>query len=105
MEAGFLRPVVGETKEPPRTVYGDVAWEREVPATGDQVPPAVFPHWFHRIRFACSVCHPAITQMKKVASGINMEGIRTGKFCGACHNGKVAWAVAFDTCNRCHPAP
>ena len=97
----FYVQALGEPGEPPRTVYGDVVWERQAMA-GDQVPVAVFPHWFHRVRFACSVCHPAITQMKKGGSGITMEGLRAGKFCATCHNGKIAFFVSFETCSRCH---
>jgi len=98
----FYVQALGQPVEPSRIVYGDVAWERQAPSGGDQVPAAVFPHWFHRIRFACSVCHPAITQMKKGGSGITMEGLRAGKFCARCHNAKIAFFVSFETCSRCH---
>ena len=63
--------------------------------------PAVFPHWFHRIRFRCKVCH-ADLGFKFQAGGndINMLKIIDGQFCGACHNGDVAWGI--ENCGLCH---
>lgn len=101
----FYVQSLAESREMPDSVYGNVVYSREMLAQGTPTPPAVFPHWFHRIRFACFVCHPAITQMKKGASGMTMDGIREGKFCGKCHDGNIAWEVGFNTCNRCHVGP
>jgi c(7)-type cytochrome triheme protein len=81
-------------------VEGDIVFKRDSGEGG--TPPAVFPHWFHRIRYKCYACHPAVFEMKAGANAITMDAIREGKFCGACHNGKVAWEAGFDTCNRCH---
>jgi c(7)-type cytochrome triheme protein len=81
-------------------VEGDIAFTRK--GGGDGTPPAVFPHWFHRIRYKCYACHPSIFEMKAGANAITMDAIREGKFCGTCHNGKIAWEVGFDTCSRCH---
>ncbi len=64
------------------------------------VKPVVFPHWFHRIRFKCKVCHEDIFILKKGANDINMEKIISGKYCGKCHNGLIAWAPLY--CDRCH---
>ena len=81
-------------------VDGDVVFKREGGEGG--VPAAIFPHWFHRIRYKCYACHPTPFEMKTGTSKITMDAIGEGKFCGACHNGKVAWAASFETCNRCH---
>jgi len=81
-------------------VEGDMVFKRQEGAAG--TPPATFPHWFHRIRYKCYACHPGVFEMKAGANAITMDAIREGKFCGACHNGKIAWEVSFDTCNRCH---
>ena len=79
---------------------GDIVFERQAQ---QETPPAVFSHWFHRIRFRCYVCHPAIFPMKAGGGpAIKMDDIRAGKYCGACHNGKTAWEASFDTCMRCH---
>lgn len=64
------------------------------------VKPVVFPHWFHRIRFKCKVCHEDIFILKKGANDINMTKIMNGQYCGKCHNGLVAWAPLY--CDRCH---
>jgi c(7)-type cytochrome triheme protein len=82
-------------------VDGDIVFKRK-PGEGGETPPAVFPHWAHRIRFKCYACHPSIVEMKAGANAITMDAISGGKFCGVCHNGKIAWEVGFNTCPRCH---
>jgi len=63
--------------------------------------PAVFPHWYHRIRFACKVCHADLGfKFKAGGNEINMAKIIDGQFCGACHNGEISWSV--ENCNMCH---
>lgn len=81
-------------------VDGDIVFKREGGEGG--VPASTFPHWFHRIRYKCYACHPTPFEMKAGANKITMDAIGEGKFCGACHNGKIAWAASFETCNRCH---
>ena len=88
---------------PGYSLYGDFVFQREKPDSS--ASPAVLPHWFHRIRYACSVCHPAIAPMEHKPGLITMEKIGQGQFCGACHNGKTAFAVSFETCTRCHSGP
>lgn len=63
--------------------------------------PVVFPHWFHRVRFRCKVCH-ADLGFKFQAGGndINMLKIIDGEYCGACHDGDIAWSV--ENCDLCH---
>lgn len=82
-------------------VEGDILFQRKEQADKN-TPPAQFPHWAHRIRFKCYVCHEAIFQMKAGANAVSMDAIQEGKFCGACHDGKTAFAVGFETCQRCH---
>ena len=79
--------------------YGDIVINNYSDAAG--MRPAVFPHWFHRVRFRCKVCH-ADLGFKFQAGGneINMVKIIDGQFCGACHNGEIAWSV--ENCNFCH---
>jgi c(7)-type cytochrome triheme protein len=81
-------------------VDGDIVFKREGGEGG--VPASTFPHWFHRIRYKCYACHPTLFEMKAGANKITMDALQEGKFCGVCHNGKVAWAASFETCNRCH---
>jgi c(7)-type cytochrome triheme protein len=84
---------------PAQAEYGDVVINNFSDGAG--MRPAVFPHWFHRIRFRCKVCH-ADLGFKFQAGGnqINMVKIIDGEFCGACHNGEIAWSV--ENCNMCH---
>lgn len=79
--------------------YGDVVINNYSDEAG--IRPAVFPHWFHRIRFRCKVCHSDLGfAMKAGGNDINMLKIFDGEFCGACHNGQVAWGV--ENCILCH---
>ena len=80
---------------------GDITFTRKEAGTED-IPPAIFPHWAHRLQFRCHVCHDAITVMKAGANPITMEAIQQGKYCGACHNGRTAFQATFETCPRCH---
>jgi c(7)-type cytochrome triheme protein len=88
---------------PQAAEYGDVAFTRSTAATGtEDVPPAVFPHWVHRMQYKCQACHEAPFKMKAGANPVTMDAIQAGQSCGICHNGKVAFESNFDTCQRCH---
>jgi c(7)-type cytochrome triheme protein len=79
--------------------YGDVVINEFSDEAG--MRPVVFPHWFHRIRFRCKVCHGDLG-FKFEAGGneINMLKIIDGEYCGACHDGDVAWSI--ENCDLCH---
>ena len=81
--------------------YGDIVINNYSEEAG--MRPVIFPHWFHRIRFRCKVCH-ADLGFKFEAGGneISMLKIIDGEYCGACHNGEVAWSV--EICSLCHSA-
>ncbi len=82
-----------------RAEYGDVVINNYSDAAG--MRPAIFPHWFHRVRFRCKVCHSDLGfKFKAGGNDINMVKIIDGQFCGACHNGDIAWSV--ENCNLCH---
>ncbi|MDZ4253062.1 MAG: c(7)-type cytochrome triheme domain-containing protein [Sulfuritalea sp.] len=84
-----------------RAEYGDVVINNYSDAAG--MRPAIFPHWFHRVRFRCKVCHADLGfKFKAGGNEINMVKIIDGQFCGACHNGELAWSV--ENCNLCHSA-
>lgn len=89
---------LGVVQEEGRAEYGDIIMNLE--AEKAQMPPVVFPHWFHRIRFKCKVCHENIFVMRGGANHVTMIEIIKGNFCGKCHNGRVAWAPLY--CDRCH---
>jgi len=84
-----------------RAEYGDVVMNNY--ADGAGMRPVVFPHWFHRVRFRCKVCHTDLGfKFKAGGNEINMLKIIDGQYCGACHNGMVAWSV--ENCDLCHSA-
>ena len=86
---------------PAAAEYGDVLIDRQ--STKEGMRAVVFPHWFHRIRFRCKVCHSELGfKMRAGANLVQMNDIINGKFCGMCHNGQVAWAP--DRCDLCHSA-
>jgi c(7)-type cytochrome triheme protein len=79
--------------------YGDVVLNKRADKEG--VRPVVFPHWFHRIRFRCKVCHFELGfKMRVGANDVRMADIADGKFCGMCHNGEIAWGA--ERCDLCH---
>ena len=90
--AGFFAPHA-------RAEYGDIVINNYSDASG--MRPAVFPHWFHRVRFTCKVCHSDLGfKFQAGGNDINMVKIIDGEFCGACHNGEIAWSI--ENCNFCH---
>jgi c(7)-type cytochrome triheme protein len=83
----------------PFAEYGDVVLNKRSEKEG--VRPVIFPHWFHRIRFRCKVCHSELGfKMRAGANDVLMADIIDGKFCGMCHNGQVAWGP--ERCELCH---
>jgi len=78
---------------------GDVILNKRAEANG--MRPVIFPHWFHRIRFRCKVCHTELGfQMRAGSNEVTMKEIVEGKFCGMCHNNQIAWGP--ENCHRCH---
>jgi c(7)-type cytochrome triheme protein len=81
--------------------YGDVVMNNYSDEAG--MRPVIFPHWFHRVRFRCKVCHADLGfKFKAGGNEINMLKIIDGEYCGACHDGEIAWSV--ENCNLCHSA-
>lgn len=68
----------------------------QVAATG----PTKFSHKKHIAKRQCGACHP---QLYKIGQSniTGMAAMEEGKSCGACHNGKEAFAIG--KCSRCHP--
>jgi c(7)-type cytochrome triheme protein len=101
LAALFLAALLGAVALDVRAEYGDVVINNYSDAAG--MRPVVFPHWFHRIRYRCKVCHADLGfKFKAGGNEINMVKVIDGQFCGACHNGEVAWNV--ENCNMCHSA-
>ncbi|MDH3972979.1 MAG: hypothetical protein OEV42_01750 [Deltaproteobacteria bacterium] len=86
---------------PVNAEYGDIIMNRSASSMRKAgVKDVLFPHWFHRIRYKCKVCHEDIFILKAGANNIDMNMIMNGEKCGACHNGIIAWEPLY--CDRCH---
>ena len=84
---------------PAHAEYGDVVLNNRAEKEG--LRPVIFPHWFHRIRFRCKVCHSELGfKMRAGSNNVLMTDIIDGKFCGMCHNDQIAWGPA--NCDLCH---
>lgn len=71
------------------------------------VKSVLFSHKFHveETGLSCDMCHEKLFKMQALSAqqqpDFNMKSLYAGKYCGACHNGKTAFAS--DTqCARCH---
>lgn len=85
--------------QPARAEYGNIVMNEYSDAAG--VRPVIFPHWFHRIRYSCKACHADLgIKFKTGGNEIDMVKVIDGEYCGACHNGNIAWPV--ENCNLCH---
>jgi c(7)-type cytochrome triheme protein len=80
---------------------GDIRFTRQA-AGMDDVAPATFPHWIHRMSYTCYACHDAPYKMQLGATPVTMDEIQAGQSCGQCHDGKTAFESNLTTCNRCH---
>lgn len=94
---GLVFPLMGSVAV--HAEYGDIVINRQAEKNG--MRPVIFPHWFHRIRFRCKVCHAELGfNMRAGSNLITMSDIIDGRFCGACHNNDIAWSP--ERCDLCH---
>lgn len=77
----------------------------------NDIAPVVFNHWLHRARYTCRLCHVDIGfAMQANGTTVREEDNRKGFYCGACHNGSIAFAAIGEkrgggetrNCDRCH---
>ena len=57
------------------------------------------------VNFADRIITPCAPRQVVIYAGgndINMVKIIDGQYCGACHNGNIAWSI--ENCNMCHSA-
>ena len=86
--------------QPPR-LFGTILISRSVEAGGTKA--VVFAHWKHRARYTCRVCHVELEfAMQANGTEITEQANRNGAYCGACHDGRIAFAVSEANCARCH---
>jgi len=85
----------------PPELYGNMLiWRTTANAS---VKPVMFSHWSHRLRYTCRVCHLELDfAFKRNTTEITEAANRAGSYCGACHNGKIAFAHTAENCDKCH---
>ena len=86
---------------PPADEYGNLLIDRT--STANNVQPVTFSHWSHRRFYTCRVCHSELEFALKNNATLITEALnREGQYCGACHNGKIAFGHNKSNCNKCH---
>jgi c(7)-type cytochrome triheme protein len=86
----FLAGIVCARSLPAPADYGAIIMDNFSTQAG--IPPVRFDHWLHRSKFTCRVCHVDIgfameAKGTRITADMNMKGL----YCGACHNGRVAY--------------
>ncbi len=100
----------GTKKRPPKPdEYGNVVIANYAARVDSD--PVVFPHWLHRAKYTCRLCHVDLGfAMTAGETGITDKDNQNGLYCGACHNGTEAFAQeetakkgeTIQHCDRCH---
>ena len=86
---------------PQPDTYGNILINRFSEAQG--MKAVFFSHWSHRVHYTCNVCHQELEFSYKVNdTEITEEENRSGLFCGACHDGKIAFDHSAKNCDKCH---
>lgn len=102
-------PFGEKVKRPKPAEFGNVVIDNYSTAKG--VAAAVFPHWVHRARYTCRLCHVDLGfAMQAGGTEITEMDNNSGMFCGTCHNNKIAFGPLVDhpdhgmikQCERCH---
>lgn len=101
-DVGLHEPADSTDAYPPAAhAYGNVLINRMSSKGG--VTPVVFSHWAHRVNYSCRVCHFELKfEFRANQTEITEADNRDGQFCGACHNGTVAFGHTKENCSRCH---
>lgn len=73
---------------------------KEIVFNVKQTGPTHFSHKKHMEQYQCSACHAKLYPLGP-KKPVSMAAMQKGKSCGACHNGREAFAVA--KCGKCHP--
>lgn len=105
-----LTQTFGVKKRTPKpSEYGNVVMSNYAARVDSD--PVVFPHWLHRAKYTCRLCHVDLGfAMIADETGVSEEDNQNGLYCGACHNGTEAFAPEESGadgevtrhCERCH---
>ncbi len=81
-----------------------------LPQTGDSPGKVTFNHESHvdEAKPSCTSCHPRLFKILEAGrptegGAITHDTMKAGRACGACHDGKKAFAA--DDCTMCHRPP
>lgn len=86
---------------PAPELYGNILIDRESSNAG--IKPVSFSHWSHRVKYTCMTCHFELEfNMMLNTTEITEEQNRYGRYCGACHNDKIAFGHTKGNCDKCH---
>ena len=96
-------------KRPKAQDFGNVVINSYSEAKGEAA--VMFPHWLHRAKFTCRLCHVDLGfAMQAGGTDITEADNEAGLFCGSCHNNKISFGPLIDhpalgkirQCERCH---
>lgn len=88
-------------EQPPPAEYGNLLMDRTSTSNGKK--PVTFSHWIHRMKYTCRVCHLELEfNFRANTTDVTEAACREGKFCGACHNGKISFGHTKENCDKCH---
>ncbi len=86
---------------PPSEQYGNLLINRT--SETHNMKPVTFSHWSHRMHYTCRVCHLELEfNMQLNTTEITEEDNKSGKFCGACHDDRIAFGHTKGNCDKCH---
>ena len=97
--SGFFAVLVMASTVLAATGGGDIVFKVE------GMTDSLFSHDYHvgTAKKKCSECHYQLYTTRAQRKTVGMEGMRKGKSCGACHDGKQAFGVTDkQDCKRCH---
>lgn len=82
--------------------YGNIVIDRAT-ARSEKFKPVLFSHWSHRRFYTCRVCHTELGfEMRKNSTEITEDSNKSGRYCGACHDGVAAFGHTPENCDKCH---
>src|SRR4030065_2395098 len=88
----FAQPQGIRKKKIQRHEYGNVVMNNS--SEKNKMAPVVYTHWLHRAKYTCRLCHVDIGfAMEAGGTRASMDDNKNGLYCGACHNGKEAFAI------------
>jgi len=109
VNAVFAETFGTKKREPKPDEYGTLIINNY--SEKNRIAPVVFSHWLHRSSYTCRLCHVDLGfAMEHGATLIMEQDNQNGLYCGACHNGKIAFSVSSQhrdakhdsNCDRCH---